>query len=49
MYTAHLTAAIVMTLSVLEGHSHVASLFKYNIFALVCFYFQIYLYCYMYV
>jgi len=31
LYTAYLIVAVVMTLSVLEGHSPLASLFKCNI------------------
>jgi len=31
----YLTAAIVMTLNVLESHSHIAGLFMCDIFALV--------------
>jgi len=44
---AYLVAAIVMTLSILEGHSHIASLFKCNMFALVLLFLDLFLLLYI--
>jgi len=43
VYTAYLIAAIVMTLSVLEGYSPIAGLYKCGIFALVLLFLDLFL------